>query len=552
MRTLDWVVLAAAILAIVVYGLYKGRRSGTTTEYLLAGRSVPWWAMGLSIMATQASGITFIGTTSQAYTDGMRFVQFYFGLPLAMVILSATLVPLFRRSGVFTAYEYLERRFDRKTRTLTSIVFLIQRGLGVGVALYAPAVVLSVMLGWSEQWTILVMGILMVSLTVFGGIKAVTWTDVQQMGIIFLGLFVSLAVAVWMLPREVSVTDALYLAGVTGKLDTVDFSFDWSTRYNLWSGLIGGMFLALSYFGCDQSQVQRYLTGRSVTESRVSLIFNAIVKVPMQFIVLLTGAMVFVFFIFEPPPMLFHRVERDRVAALPEYRGIEAKYQDAVANRREAAHRLLASRDAGARQNYFDAQTRLDAARSEGIQLAQRSSGGGAYNDTNYIFLTFVTSYLPAGLVGLILAAILVASTISAELNSLAASSVLDLYRQHWRPSAPDTHYVFVSRLATAFWGLYAMAFASFAGRLGSLIEAVNMVGSLFYGSVLGVFVLAFGVKRATGNGACAGLIAGLATVWWISRNTNVSYLWYNVVGCLVVVAVGVLFPAQRTVSKTS
>jgi Na+/proline symporter len=552
MRTLDWIVLAAAIVAIVVYGLYKGRRSRTTTEYLLAGRSVPWWAMGLSIMATQASGITFIGTTGQAYTDGMRFIQFYFGLPLAMVILSATLVPLFRRSGVFTAYEYLERRFDRKTRALTSIVFLIQRGLGVGLALYAPAVVLSVMLGWSEQWTILIMGVLMVGLTVFGGIKAVTWTDVQQMGIIFLGLFVSLGVAVLMLPPEVSFRDALYLAGVSGKLNTVDFSFDWRTRYNLWSGLIGGMFLALSYFGCDQSQVQRYLTGRSVSESRISLIFNAIIKVPMQFIVLLTGAMVFVFFVFEPPPMLFHRVERERVAALSEYRQVEANYQNAVSYRREAAHRLLGSRDPAARQGYLDAQRRFDAARKEGMQLAERSAGGREYNDTNYVFLTFVTSYLPAGLVGLILAAILVASTISAELNSLAASTVLDLYRQHWRPAAPDRHYVFVSRLATAFWGLYAVAFASFAGRMGSLIEAVNMVGSLFYGSVLGVFVLAFGVKRANGNGACLGLLAGLATVWWISRNTSISYLWYNVSGCLVVVAVGLLFSGSAARSTPS
>jgi Na+/proline symporter len=498
--------------------------------------------MGLSIMATQASGITFIGTTGQAYTDGMRFLQFYFGLPLAMVILSATLVPLFRRSGVFTAYEYLEKRFDRKTRVLTSIVFLIQRGLGVGLALYAPAVVLSVMLGWSEQWTILIMGMLMVGLTVFGGIKAVTWTDVQQMGIIFLGIFVSLAVAVLMLPANVSFLDALYLAGVTSKLNTVDFSFDWNTRYNLWSGLIGGMFLALSYFGCDQSQVQRYLTGRSVTESRISLIFNAILKVPMQFFVLLTGAMVFVFFVFEPPPMLFHRVERERVSALSEYGPVEARYREAMEGRKDAAHRLLESRNAVARAHYLDAQSRFDAARNEGIQLAQRSAGGREYNDTNYVFLTFVTSYLPAGLVGLILGAILVASTISAELNSLATSTVLDLYRANLRPDAADSHYVSVSRLATAFWGVYAVAFASFASRLGSLIEAVNMVGSLFYGSVLGVFVLAFGFKRANGNGACTGLLAGLATVWWISRNTNISYLWYNVVGCLVVVAVGLLF----------
>ena len=539
MRTLDWVVLAFTVVSIVMYGLYKGRRSGTMSSYLLANRNMPWWAMGLSIMATQASGITFIGTTGQAYVDGMQFVQFYLGLPLAMVILSATLVPLFRRSGAYTAYEYLEKRFDGKTRTLTCIVFLIQRGLGVGLALYAPAIVLSVMLGWSERWTVMIMGVLMVSLTVFGGMQAITWTDVQQMAIIFLGIGVSLAVAVLMLPGAVSLADALYLAGASGKLKVLDLSFDWSSRYNVWSGLIGGMFLALSYFGCDQSQVQRYLTSKSVAESRISLIFNAVLKVPMQFFVLLTGAMVFVVFLFVPPPMLFDRVERERVTSLPEYTELQARYSEAGARRSQAAYDLLRYRNDASRDKYNDSQKQFDAARQAGISLAKRSSGGREYNDTNYVFLTFVTSYLPAGLVGLILAAILVASTISAELNSLATCTVIDLYRRYWRSDASDGHYVLVSKLATAFWGVYAVTFAFFGGRLGSLIEAVNMVGSLFYGSVLGVFVLAFGVKRANGNSACLGLLAGLATVWWMSRHTDISFLWYNVAGCLVAVAVG-------------
>ena len=541
MRALDWVVLATAVVLIVLYGLYKGRRSRTMSAYLLASRTMPWWAMGLSIMATQASGITFIGTTGQAYVDGMQFVQFYFGLPIAMVILSVTLVPLFRKSGAYTAYEYLEKRFDGKTRTLTCIVFLIQRGLGVGLALYAPAIVLSVMLGWSERWTIMIMGVLMVALTIFGGMKAITWTDVQQMAIIFLGIAVSLAVAVLMLPKGVSFADALYLAGVSGKLNVVNLSFDWSSRYNVWSGLIGGMFLALSYFGCDQSQVQRYLTSRSVAESRISLLFNAVFKLPMQFFVLLTGAMVFVVFLFVPPPMLFHRVERQRVAALSEYGELQTKYADAAERRREAAHALLRLRNDAARRQYQESQKQFDAARNAGIDLAKKSAVRGEYNDTNYVFLAFVTSYLPAGLVGLILAAILVASTISAELNSLATSSVIDLYRRYWRREASDGHYVIVSKFATAFWGTYAVAFAFFGGRLGSLIEAVNMVGSLFYGSVLGVFVLAFGVKRANGNSACLGLLAGLATVWWISRNTEISFLWYNVAGCLVAVGVGTI-----------
>jgi Na+/proline symporter len=551
MRTLDWVVLIGSLVFIVLYGLWKGRGSNTVASYLLANRSMPWWAMGLSIMATQASAITFVGTTGQAYVDGMRFVQFYFGLPLAMVILSATAVPLFHKSGVYTAYEFLERRFDAKTRTLTSIVFLIQRGLGVGVALYAPAVVLSILLGWREHQTILVMGALVITYTVAGGIRAVTWTDVQQMTIMFIGIIASLFAVVLLLPSEVSLGDALYLAGTSGKLNAVDLSFDWENRYNLWSGLIGGMFLALSYFGCDQSQVQRYLTGKSIRHSRVSLLFNAVMKVPMQFFILLVGALVFVFFLFEPPPMLFHRAERERVEPSSEYREIESRYADAVAQRRQAAQTLARNRDEAARAQYLASQRNLEAARGDGIALARRTAGGREYNDVNYVFLTFVTRYLPAGLVGLILAAVFAAamSTSSAELNSLATATVIDLYRRHLRRDAGDRHYVRVSRAATAFWGLYAMGFASFGHRLGSLIEAVNLVGSLFYGSVLGVFVLAFWVKRATGTGASAGLLAGLAAVWWISTHTNISFLWYNVVGCVVVVAVGLLLgksPASK------
>jgi Na+/proline symporter len=538
MRTLDWVVLGGSLLFIVLYGLYKGRGSGTVSSYLLANRTMPWWAMGLSIMATQASAITFIGTTGQAYVDGMRFVQFYFGLPLAMVILSATAVPFFHRAGVYTAYEYLERRFDAKTRTLTALVFLMQRGLGVGVALYAPAVALSVILGWSDRWTVVLMGALVITYTVFGGIQAVTWTDVQQMAIMFLGIGAALASAVLLLPVGVSLGDALHLAGVSGKLNAVDLSFDWQNRYNLWSGLIGGMFLALSYFGCDQSQVQRYLTGKSVRHSRVSLIFNAVMKVPMQFVILLTGALVYVFFLFEAPPMLFHRAERERVEAQEAYRETEARYREAFAARREAALAYDGARDAASAERFQAARQRFEAARAEGVRLA-----GQPYNDTNHIFLTFVTRYLPAGVVGLILAAIFAAamSTISAELNSLATATVIDLYRRLLRPGASDAHYVLVSRLATGFWGMYAMGFALFGNRLGSLIEAVNLVGSLFYGSVLGVFVLAFFVPRATGTGACAGLLAGLATVWWMNRYTAVSYLWYNVAGCLVVVGGGMV-----------
>ena len=587
MRTLDWIILILSLVLIVGYGLYKGRGSGTIQGYLLADKSMPWWAMGLSIMATQASAITFVGTTGQAYVDGMRFVQFYFGLPLAMVIISAIVVPYFHKARVVTAYEFLEQRFDAKTRLAASIVFLIQRGLGVGLALYAPAVVLSVILGWSERATVLIMAGIVVSYAVPGGIKAVTWTDVQQMILIFLGIAGAFLTAVLLLPSEVSFGDALYLAGASGRLNAVDLSFDPNNRYTLWSGLIGGMFLALSYFGCDQSQVQRYLTGKSIAHSRTSLIFNAIVKVPLQFFILLTGAMVFVFYQFEKPPMLFNKAEATKFEQALLNQGVEGppigsgpqgggqagaspvseqyqealrQYDQALEQRQDVARRLLEARrngvppregsgaqggsgNSGASPEELRAANRgVEDARKRGIQVLREVNGGKDYDDTNYIFLTFVTRYFPVGAVGLIIAAIFAAamSTISAELNSLATITMMDIYRRHFRREASETHYVRVAKTATAFWGLYAAVFASFGGRLGSLIEAVNMVGSLFYGSLLGVFVLAFGFPRVTGTGAFVGMIVGEIAVLLTSWLTGISFLWYNVVGCVVVVAVGV------------
>jgi len=554
MRALDWVVLLISLVLIVGYGLYKSRGKQTIHDYLLAGKTMPWWAMGLSIMATQASAITFIGTTGQAYSDGMRFVQFYFGLPLAMVILSATVVPFFHRARVVTAYEFLEQRFDSKTRIAASIVFLIQRGLGVGLALYAPAVVLSVIFGWSERATVLIMAGIVLSYAVPGGVKAVTWTDVQQMLLIFLGVITAFLTALYLMPATVSFGDALYLAGVSGKLNAVDLSFDLKNRYNLWSGLIGGMFLALSYFGCDQSQVQRYLTGKSIAHSRISLLFNGFLKVPLQFFILLTGAMVFSFFLFTKPPMLFNQVAAAKLeqSASPEakveYEAARKKFDQAHAERRQLVEQMVATRHnppAGAvylnPAGLRDANRAIDDARREAVQALQKASPGATYDDTNYIFLTFVTRYFPMGLVGLVIAAIFAAamSTISAELNALASTTVMDLYRRFINRKAEDSHYVFATKTATVFWGIYAGVFAFFGGRLGSLIEAVNMVGSLFYGSLLGVFVLAFGFPRATGTGAFIGLIAGEIAVLMTSRLTAISYLWYNVVGCVVVVIVG-------------
>ena len=545
MRTLDWIVLAASLVGIIGYGLYRARGSRTVESYLLAGRTMHWWVIGLSIMATQASAITFIGTTGQGYIDGLRFVQFYFGLPIAMVVIAAVAVPFFYRSGVYTAYEYLELRFDSKTRTLASLIFLIQRGLGVGIALYAPAVVLSVIMGWPEWLTILTMGALVIAYTVAGGIKAVMWTDAQQMIVMFAGIVAAFLAAVWGLPSEVSFGDAIYLAGISGKLRAVDLDFDWQNRYTLWSGLIGGTFLALSYFGCDQSQVQRYLTGRSMAHMRISLLFNAVVKVPLQFVILLTGALVFSFFVFTQPPLLFNPVERARMgqAGGTPYEDVESRYRQTFSEREQAARTLLVSRNRSAESRYLSAEARVQGVRTEAIALVEKSNDGTTYNDTNYIFLNFVTGYLPVGLVGLIIAAVFAAamSTISAELNSLATATVIDHYRRYIRRGASDSHYTLASRFATAFWGVYATVFASFGGQLGSLIEAVNRVGSFFYGSLLGAFVLAFAPWKTTGHGAFVGMLAGLAAVAWTSTQTEISYLWYNVVGCVVAVGVGSL-----------
>ncbi|MDW8355070.1 MAG: sodium:solute symporter [Bryobacterales bacterium] len=549
MRPLDWAVLAGSLVAVVWYGLRRGRGTDTVGKYLLAGKTMPWYAMALSIMATQASAITFISTTGQAYVDGMRFVQFYFGLPLAMILLSVTAVPIFHRAGVYTAYEYLEHRFDAKTRFLVSLIFLIQRGLAVGVALYAPAVVLTVILGWPDRITTLVMGSLVVLYTTLGGIKAVTWTDFQQMLIMFAGIVAALVTAIALLPDHVSFLEALTLAGAAGRLNAVTTNFDWNDRYNLWSGLIGGMFLALSYFGCDQSQVQRYLTGKSIAQSRLSLLFNAVAKVPMQFFILFTGAIVFVFYIFERPPLLFQPVTLEKLQRQEGFGALQARYESAFAARREAAERLLEARanGDGALQaervrEYRQAEQAFEAVRRQTAEFAESRGVSGA-NDTNYIFLTFVTRYMPAGVVGLIMAAIFAAamSSISAEINSLATVTVVDIYRRHFRPEADDRHYLRAAKAATVFWGAYAVLTAEFGSSLGALIEAVNMVGSFFYGGMLGVFILAFYFPRVTANAAFAAVLAGEAAIFLTWRLTGVSFLWYNVIGCLVVILTGVL-----------
>ena len=541
MRPLDWVVLVSWLVLLVSYGLWRSRGSNTVNQFLLAGKTMPWYAMGLSIMATQAGAITFISTPGQAYTDGMRFVQFYFGLPIAMVILSATVVPIFHRAKVYTAYEYLEQRFDAKTRALVSLIFLIERGLSAGIALAAPGIVLSAILHLPFAWTTIIMGGVVILFTTMGGIKAITWADVPQMMVILAALILALCIAIRLLPPGVSFMDAARLAGAAGKLNAVVLHFNWTDRYNLWSGLIGGTFLALAYFGTDQSQVQRYLTGKSIGQSRLSLLFNAMAKVPMQFFILYIGAMVFVFFLFDKPPLLFHPVEMARVQATPQYPAIQSHYDQAFDHRRAAALEFKdASTEptrAAAQQKFQAAQKDLDGARADALKLAKE-------NDTNYIFLTFVMRYLPAGVVGLVLAVIFTAamSSISGEINSLATVTVIDVYKRHLRQGATDHHYLIASRVATLFWGTFATIFASFAYNFGALIEAVNQVGSLFYGGLLGVFVLAFFAKKVGGTAAFYGVIAGELAIFATARFTNIKFLWYNVIGSLVVVAVGLAF----------
>jgi Na+/proline symporter len=534
-------------VSLVSYGLYRGRGSSTVDKYLLAGKTMPWYAMGLSILATQASAITFISTTGQGFVDGMRFAEFYFGLPIAMVILCVTAVPIFHRARVYTAYEYLESRFDAKTRALVSSIFLVQRGLAAGIGLYAPAVALSAVLGWSDRLITVLIGTLVVIYTATGGIKALTWADVQQMTMIFLALIASLAITIHALPPDIGFTDALHLAGAVGRLKIVDTHLNWSDRYNLWSGLIGGGFLALAYFGCDQSQVQRYLTGKSVAQSRLSLLFNATVKIPMQLFILFIGAMVFVLSLFVPAPAIFQPREAARVEQSPQWTAVEKQYRHSFEARRHAAYQFAhTARQEGdktsALSQFRDAQTRFIQSRQAALGLVGALHGGEKFDDTNYIFLSFVRLYLPVGLVGLVIGVIFSASmgSTSGEINSLATVSVVDIYRRFWVRNRSDQHYLWASRALTLFWGVFAVGFATFGARgFGALIERVNIVGSLFYGGLLGVFVLAFFCRRVGGTAAFWGVVAGEAAIFSVAVFTQLSFLWYNVLGCVVVVGVG-------------
>lgn len=556
MHPVDWGILAAYLLWIVWDGIRLTRHSTKLEGYFLASRSLPWWAVGLSVMATQLSAITMIGTTGQGYADGMRFIQYYYALPLAMIILSLTLVPFFHNARVYTAYEYLERRFDAKTRAFTALLFLISRAMACGVVISAPAVVLSVILGLSVTTTCLLIGLPTAIYTMFGGVQAVAWTDVKQMFLIVFGLFAAVFVLVAGLPSGVGIGDALEIAGVTGRLQTFDFRFDLTDRYTFWSGTIAALFLFLSYFGTDQSQVQRYLTARSVDEARVSLFMSAYWKIPLQALVLLIGVLMFVFYVFTTPPMLFnprHDRQVRESARSADYTALEQQFEQAIASRRDAATALIeaerrddAAASAFAGAGFTSWNTEVLRIRRDAVQLVKEVSGDTTYNDVNFVFPTWVTTHLPIGLVGLLLAAIFAAamSTISSELASLSTASIIDFYRRWFKPEADDAHYLKVSKITTGFWGVFASVVAIYSVELGSLIEVVNRFGSYFYGSILGVFMLAIGWPRANGHGAFIGLLSGMAAVGYVGTFTPVEFLWLNVVGAVVVFVVGIAVSA--------
>jgi SSS family solute:Na+ symporter len=568
MHPFDWAVLVAFVAWIVYDGLKRTRDSHEIDGYFLAKRSIPWWAAGLSVMATQLSAITMIGTTGQGYNDGLRFIQFYFALPVAMIVLSVTLVPFFYNSGVYTAYEYLERRFDSKTRTFTSLLFLISRGMSCGAVVSAPAVVLSLVLGWDLTLTALVITLPAVVYTMFGGVQAVTWTDVKVMVLIAIGLVAIVVAAIFGFPAGVSVADGFGIAAATGRLKTFDFSFDLSNQYTFWSGTIAALFLFCSYFGTDQSQVQRYLTARSVDEARHSLLMSAYWKIPLQVLVLVLGVLVFVFDVFNQPPLLFNPAHVERVqtgATAPAYAALQKEFDGAFQARRAAAADLSAARASGdgARLEFAKAEMQerdsaVAAVRGQAANLV-RATGDETVADVNYIIPRFILEQLPVGLVGLLIVAIIMAATdtIAGELNSLSTATVIDFYRRRVRPTATDAHYLAVSKIATGAWGLFACGVAVWAAELGSLIEVVNRFGSFFYGSILGVFILAVAFPRTTGTGAFVGLIAGMSSVAWVASYTRIAFLWHNVVGAVVVVIVAVIIsafdrPSSRELAQPS
>lgn len=548
MSWIDWLVLVTTLLLIVSYGIWKSRHTKNIQGYLLADRKLPWYHVGLSVMATQASAITFLSAPGQAYTDGMRFVQFYFGLPLAMIVLCITFIPIFRKLNVYTAYEYLEGRFDVKTRTLTAFLFLLQRGLSTGITIYAPSIVLSTILNVDILYTTFIMGGLVILYTVYGGTKAVSYTQMLQMIIIFSGLFLAAYMVVHLLPEKVGFTDALHIAGKMGKLNAIDTGFDWNNRYNIWSGIIGGFFLQLSYFGTDQSQVGRYLTGSSVTQSRLGLVMNGLVKIPMQFFILLIGTLVFAFYQYHQPPVFFNKVEIESIeksAYKEEYKQVQNTFSEIHTHKLEKVSALVEAEKAGnttevgtLRNELQTINKQSEYVRKKAIELIKKNNPKADTNDTNYVFLSFVMQNLPVGVVGLLIAIIFLASmgSTASGLNSLASTTIVDFYKRFNKKQRSEKQELNASRMATVLWGVFCLIVALYAGKLGNLIEAVNILGSLFYGTILGIFLVAFYLKHVKGSAVFYSAIITEVLViiaWWFNLS---AFLWLNVIGCALVI----------------
>jgi Na+/proline symporter len=552
MSAIDWGIIALYLVWIVWDGIRLSRDTGKLEGYFLASKSLPWWAVGLSVMATQLSAITMTSSTGQGYADGMGLLQQYYALPIAMIIIAVTFVPFFRQANVYTAYEYLERRFDARVRSLTALLFLISRGMSTGVVISAPAVVLSVMVGADVSTICVLLAVPTAIYTMYGGVQAVAWTDVKQMYLIVGGLCAAFITLIVGLPQTVSIGEALHIAGTAGRLQVFNFSTDPSIRFTFWTGTLGALFLFLSYFGTDQSQVQRYLTAKSDDEARTSLFMSAYWKIPLQALVLIIGVFMFVFYLFTPPPMLFNGVHDQRVrtsARAAEYAAIEQRFSEAVASRREAAVQLAeaesggAESSAGRRAAFLESEQRVKAVRDEAVALVKEVSGDRSYNDVNYVFPLYIVTQMPTGLIGLLMAAIFAAamSTIAGELSALSTSTVMDFYKRWVRDDGDERHLLMVSKAAMLLWALFASFVAIWAVELGSLIEVVNRFGSFFYGSILGVFLLAIGWRRANSIGALIGLTAGMAVVAYVAIYTSVAFLWHNLIGAVVVFAVGML-----------
>lgn len=563
MSTIDWIVLFATLLLIVIYGMYKSRGIKNIDGYIVGDRELPWYNVGLSVMATQASAITFLSAPGLAYSNGMGFVQFYFGLPLAMIILCITFVPIFNRLKVYTAYEFLENRFDVKTRVLTAILFLIQRGISTGITIFAPSIILSSILHLDVTYTTLMIGITVIIYTVWGGTKAVSYTQLLQMGIIFTAIFAAGIMVVKLLPAHIGFSEALHIAGKSGKTNAIDMSFDLNNQYTLWTGLIGGFFLQLSYFGTDQSQVGRYLTGASIRDSRMGLLMNGLLKVPMQFAILLIGVLVFTFYQFNTPPLFFNNVEVHKIENGPykaDYKRLVAKNESLSQEKKNIVLDLTAAIQNEDQVAVDKERTALQGKNAESQlirkdmeELLLKNNPKAELNDNNYIFLSFITSTFPRGFIGLLIAVIFLASmgATASAINSLSSTSAVDIYKRFINKEASDKTYLRASRILTLFWGIIALIVALFANKLGNLLEAVNILGSLFYGTILGIFLVAFYFKRIGGKAVFWAALCTEVVVFTVWKADILAYLWLNLLGCICVILFGYLLQWAKPTKVT-